>query len=488
MSTQQSQTGIQQLITLERVQKLDLLIHLVSNLSQSLIICGPEGIGKTTILDALIAHKKDAWPICMMQGGSSLSFESILDKFLQQLIQVQAENAGQNLAAILERYNKQNQKVVLVIDDAGLLVPGLISALIEFAHGNSCLRLVLSLTHDELHIKNSSDRFIDDCHLIEIPPLSKKQCMLFLQNLSAQPGSVISFNAVTEGFVDNLYRKTHGIPGKIVAELPQFARYQPTTGLKWGMGILVMFAALGSGLFFYLNNKPDPQRFESLKIKALVKKKAVAVEISSPLVQLEKGEQVDNEVKVYQKQEGSKNNVVISDDGNNVLLGNEEKIAVDKKEPLIAKDKAVEIIKPVQRLPERIVEDKEKIGQKIAPVENQAEKPVVEEKTEKMDAVPKTEKTNVDVVAWVKSQPPESYTIQLMVLSKRQSAEKLFKKYPAYNELLKYFQIKKQGQSQYVVIYGSYKNSADAVNAKQALPAVFRKGWVRKFKVLQKQM
>ena len=35
------------LITLERSQKLDLLIHLITNLRQSLVICGPNGIGKT---------------------------------------------------------------------------------------------------------------------------------------------------------------------------------------------------------------------------------------------------------------------------------------------------------------------------------------------------------------------------------------------------------------------------------------------------------
>ncbi len=493
MSGQQSQTSVQRLITLERVQKLDLLIHLVSNLSQSLIICGPKGIGKTTILETLIEYKKDAWPICMIQGTSGLSFESILDKFYQQLTRLQSQEAGRSLSALLENYNKQNQKLVLILDDAGQLVPGLISSLIEFAHANGCLRVVLSLTHDELHIKNSSDRFIDDCHLIEVPPLTKKQCMLFLQNQSAQPGSVISFNAVTDSFVDSVYRQTHGIPGRIVAELPKITNDQSTAGLKWGMGALIIFAAFSAGLLFYFY-QPDVQKPESLEVNPLLKKKVVAVEISSPWLQSEKEEQIDSENKANQKPKNNTNDIAVVDDGASVLPNNEKKTEMDKTKLQREKEETLEIVKAAGVVVTPPVEVQEKL--RIPPagltVNHQSEKTVVEEKREKVAVElthsPKTGKNGSDVMAWVKSQSADLYTIQLMVLSQRQSAEKLLKKYPTYKGEFKYFRIKKQGQNKYVVIYGSFKNLAEAVKAKRRLPVAFRKGWVRKFKVLQEQM
>ena len=50
------------LITLERFQKLDLLIHLITNLKSSLVLCGPKGIGKTRLLTELKISKKKMTP------------------------------------------------------------------------------------------------------------------------------------------------------------------------------------------------------------------------------------------------------------------------------------------------------------------------------------------------------------------------------------------------------------------------------------------
>lgn len=528
-STQQSKASIQKLITLERAQKLDLLIHLISNLRQSLIICGPEGIGKTTILDAMLENNNDSWPICLLQGTSSLSFESILDKFSQQLTQLLPEHAGQDLSAILENYNKQNQKIVLIIDDAGVLVPGLVSALIEFANANASLRLVLSLTYDELHVKNSSDRIIDECHLIEIPPITKKQCTDFLLNLSAQPGAAISFNAVTEGLVDNLYRQTHGIPGKIVTELPRLASYKMATGLKWGAGSFVIITIVCAIGLFYLN-RPESQMAESL-----IKKKPVAVEIVSPVIQSEKNEQIDRNVDFYKKLENNKKETVsieVENKKNEVLPRDDTKVEVAENELLTTKEKATETAELVQATTEiaeakkekdklehaitkkQIVVDKSKktvpesktdATETAEPVQATTEiaeakkgkdkqedviteKQVVVDKSKKTVPVPRSVEAVLDDAAWVSSQSAENYTMQLMVLSKRQSVEDLLKKYQHHKDLLKSFQIKKKDQSKYVVIYGSYKTSADATKAKQTLPTAFRKAWVRKFKPLQKQI
>ena len=150
------------LITKERMQKLDLLIHLLSNLTQALVICGPEGIGKTTLLNVLQQRKTEAWRYCLIQANTGLSFEAIL----QQLSKVLVSQSGQSLSMALTQYQGQHKQVILIIDNAGELVPGLITAIIQYAAANPILRVIFALTHDELQVKHGSDKSVGDCHIV----------------------------------------------------------------------------------------------------------------------------------------------------------------------------------------------------------------------------------------------------------------------------------------------------------------------------------
>lgn len=85
------------LITKERSQKLELLIHLISNLKQSLVICGPSGIGKTTLLNEFKKLNNDIWPIYTIQASPDLSFESVQDQLCKFLIQSYSEYRNHEL-------------------------------------------------------------------------------------------------------------------------------------------------------------------------------------------------------------------------------------------------------------------------------------------------------------------------------------------------------------------------------------------------------
>ena len=120
-----------------------------------------------------------------------------------------------------------------MIDEAGHLAPGLINTIIEYAAKNPVLRVIFVLTHDDLDVKNSSDSAIDDCHLIEIPPLSEKQCGEFLQHLATKPRSQVAFNEISDDMIEAVYRKTQGIPGRIIAELPDFEGAKQSDNSLW---------------------------------------------------------------------------------------------------------------------------------------------------------------------------------------------------------------------------------------------------------------
>lgn len=232
----QTNTAAHSLITKERTQKLDLLIHLLSNLTQALVVCGPEGIGKTTLLKVLQERKTESWRYCLIQGNADLSFEAIQRQLAENIRQ---GNSG--------RHEGQYKQVVLIVDNAGELVPGLIAAIIQYAAANSVLRVIFALTHDELQVKRGSDRAVDDCHIVEIPPLSEKQCGDFLQHLSANPATNLTFKAIGENMIAHIYRDTHGVPGKIIGKISGLSGAKQGGKLKW---ILVLAVAAAMALAF----------------------------------------------------------------------------------------------------------------------------------------------------------------------------------------------------------------------------------------------
>ncbi|OYV18203.1 MAG: hypothetical protein CG438_1125 [Methylococcaceae bacterium NSP1-1] len=194
----QNSRTVHSLITQERARKLELLIHLISNSRHALVVCGPQGIGKSTLLKVLQERKVESWLYCLLQGNKDLSFEKIQNQTAQAIKQNFPNQQVQTLTDVFQLVERQHRKVVLMID----------------------LRVIFVLTHDELYEKNSSDNAIDHCHLIEVPPLSEKQCGEFLQYSAIKSRSKITFDEISDDMIETVYRKTEGIPGLIIAELP----------------------------------------------------------------------------------------------------------------------------------------------------------------------------------------------------------------------------------------------------------------------------
>ncbi|HEY8096770.1 MAG TPA: SPOR domain-containing protein [Methylobacter sp.] len=167
----------------------------------------------------------------------------------------------------------------MIVDNAGELVPGLISAIIQYAAANPVLRVVFALTHDELQVKRGSDRAVDDCHIVEIPPLSEKQCGDFLQDLSTKPYANLSFKAIGENMIAHIYRDTHGVPGRIIAEVSGLSGAKPGGKLKWVLILAVAAAiAIAVGVQWLASSKGK----EVVSKPAAIEQKADAVEITPP--------------------------------------------------------------------------------------------------------------------------------------------------------------------------------------------------------------
>ncbi len=503
------------LITIERSQKLDLLIHLISNLKKSLVICGSSGIGKTTLLNELKTRKKEDWFITDIQASANLSIETFQHQLLRFLIvHYSGYESLDDLSSTLSALEAHHQKVVVIIDNASALTPGVITALIQFAMVNECLRIVFSLTHDELEIKKNSDRIIDECHYIDLPPLTQRQSGIFLQNLSTNPAVAISLTDINQSSIEKLYQETHGIPGKIISELPTLKNMNRIGSTQWMGAIIVGAVILTAGVGYLLVDKKDSKQDVMIVkeskglIQTGVNKDNVFEKTSPPNYQkksttpikhekLEINKQWDNKKKERNpEQKNEKPPLIINTEANKKLqkeniievleLPKQDKIfaepplalttpEVDKQEPKKAELK-VSLLNKKDIVEKKGVSDSKKPTKKIALI------------TASLNNKDKNTSSNKDDTAWVLKQPKANYTIQLMVLSSRQSAIQFLEKNRKLKNKLKFFKLNKQGKSKYVLIYGSFKDTLSVSKGIQFLPKKIKKPWVRKFSQIQKKL
>jgi DamX protein len=220
------------LISEDRTKKLELLKHLLDHSSHPLVICGPEGIGKSLLLKVLQERTMAKWTYCTVENPADLSFEKLQLLIMQAINQNSTNRQSPNSSALLQQLNRQHIKLILMIDDAGFLIPGLINQIIMLAKQNPALRVIFVLSHHELELKNSSDTTINEASLIEIPALSELQCSQFLYQIASAPQSTFNINDINDAFISAIYQETQGIPGLIVSKFPKNNNDQNIKSLK----------------------------------------------------------------------------------------------------------------------------------------------------------------------------------------------------------------------------------------------------------------
>ncbi|MBU2569352.1 MAG: SPOR domain-containing protein [Gammaproteobacteria bacterium] len=467
--------AIKSLITAERAQKFELLIHLIINFNRPLIVNGPTGIGKSTLLTVLREQRPVEGHYCFMTGDHQLSFSSIQERLRSFLETEQPACKGFSLDDAIALLEQKKLKLILMIDNAGELIPGLIDALSEYALANPTLRVIFSLTQDELYIKSRSDRSVEDCHFIELLPLSEKQCRDFLQNLSGKPDAPISFNAVSDNMVEYVYRETHGIPGKIVAQLPRLSDFERLGApVRFSIGLFALFAIAGIAFVGWeaLAPKSDHHLTESLP-----RPQQQALSVPLPVEKFA-GKQAVNDSIVTdvaeQKPKPKMTNVVTAPVA----------AVPDRKIETTVKNKEINDLEVVSDSVENDRLENPIAGPSIIKAEPLVPA-VADEKIETKRQETIDSNRSEDDRSWLFKQSSDHFTLQLMVLSSRQSIVNVLNKYRHLQQDLKYLETRIGGKEKFILLYGSFSSHAEAERATGKLPAEFKGAWVRRFAVLQ---
>ncbi len=252
------------LITKERTQKFELLLHLIPNLKQHLIVSGVTGIGKTLLLDMLYDIDSDGWQCCFVQGSAELSFEMIET----QLTKAMLRNKHPSLESAFQDFKEQHKKIVLIIDDAGLLVSGLMTTLIEYAATQPALKLIFSLTPEARNNHRKTDKALDACYLLEIPSLTKRQCAYFVRHLAAKPRTYGTV-AIDEKLLEKFYHDTHGVPARIIADYKKLSRENEKSDTKWiivgAVGLLVLAIVINQSVRYFKKESLESEPVSSIE-------------------------------------------------------------------------------------------------------------------------------------------------------------------------------------------------------------------------------
>ena len=157
-----------------------------------------------------------------------------------------------------------------------------------------------------------------------------------------------------------------------------------------------------------------------------------------------------------------------------------EKIAISEKQENIAIAKKVA---------EAVDNDKVKKKEKIAKAFVEKKDETQEKPVKKIKSVQKgVKEKQTNVAKWLLKQPKQYFTMQVASLSTQKSVLAFLKKHSSLKDKLKYLKVGSLDKKRYIVLYGSFKNSALALKAKKTLPPEFKKSWVRRFGSLQKMV
>ena len=460
---------------IERVQKLDLLLHLIVNLKNTLVLRGVVGIGKTALLRSVMTRELSRADRYLINASQALSFEGIQHELLQFVNKI-SDLESHSLADVLETYMQQERCLVLLVDDAALLVTGLIATLNDFANQYSALRLVFALTPDEYLAKDKEEHLGGYCHFIELPALSIRQCELCIRQLLETESTVYTEKDIDADFVQDIYWRTQGVPGEIsrLIKTAKRRRFNNFTGLMMLVTVVVICSAFVS---LVLWQEPE-QGALGLLVKSNAFSKKVSVVVAESIMEQETeyvGTEPPGTVSVVVEPSPALLTRQVLEPVKSLRSEDFTEKQPTLKTLTISPPPSLEIISTLEKSDTtvskrgvvKVVKGEAQFPQNLSQIEHTQE---------------------IEGRQWLLSQNIHRYTLQLMVLTDKSKVLMEQEKYKklGYKTFVLEKQIKK-GKN-YVLFYGSFKSIKEAQGIIQTLPKALRHSWPRRFKAIQKEL
>ncbi len=483
------------LLSQERVQKFNLLLHLIANISGPIVVRGPEGIGKSTVLKEVKSRSLDTWNVCFVEAWSDLN----LDRMFQMLSTTASffvnpsliDDSKAGLGAQLKWMEENSLLLVLLLDDAGTVAPGLLQTLRQFAESHPALRLVYSMKPEDSLVMGADGVAIGDCRFVDLPPLTERQCGEFIGILSIDSQRPESFPAMTSSLIRRVYKETHGVPGEILKVLsmtPKNKSYGEKNKITLRSVFLVVLILSVISLFIWISSFQDWffSRESALSGVDGGDKRKIQLEIPSvsgsmPVVEsgklnasVEKAINNDKSTKARKSQE-SENPMTVKVPRVGIP---EIKESINPKKTLI-KEKTKQQKQTIVALRTQVDQSREE-----APSLIQADRAIPNPTKKKSRGLGITGVKGAD---WLLSQEPTKWTVQLIAVSQLDALKSLIAKHSDLKPLAA-IRSRTKGKDFFSLYYGSFNTLDEAKIAIKKLPPFFNKPWPIIFQVVHKKI
>lgn len=495
-------------IYLEESRKLNLnkLLHLAPY-SEVLLLLGGLGVGKTTLLNAFVARSATTWKTIQITASALMTPLDFLRAIAQGFeLEVDESTSVDDLQWQLERFvqalGRTGRRAIVVIDDAHMLTDDVLRQAETFLRAGSAehaLSLLLSMRQDyESKLSQFTLLHENLAYTLKLQPLTKKELQGYLRLKLANRG--IAFDQVfTAEVLYELMQASGGLPESI-NELVQevlASRTPSRKALPANKGPALKYVVIAAALLVValvlifqdsinrvFEAQPAADGLVDESLEPLVMVDEVIVEELAPALVLGDDNSIPKEVALPPE--------IVEQVAAPVL----EKVPVEEEPvdpepvPLAIPIEQIEQLVEAQvaaapQQAEMVIEElaveQEAEAQEIAaaesaPVEVEVEAVVVAE-------VPEEVVKPIDPeLEWIRAQPANNYTMQLMALVDHDKVLRFVAKHGIQEDSATYIKSRK-GKELMVLVYGSYANRNDAVAASKQVPKNWYVGqpWVRSF-------
>jgi septal ring-binding cell division protein DamX/type II secretory pathway predicted ATPase ExeA len=519
--------------TPEAVSRLDLIRHLIENSELVPLVRGPSGSGKSLLASRLQSIAPNNWVVCHFAADAAMQPEHLLAHIARCSGLPLAES--DNIRRIHERFEllrRQGSVPVLLVDDAQALPPTSLITLLRLyerqIEGAPLVSLVLFANEDIDKLLATPQLQImspQAIQVIDLPLLTREEADGFMRYLfereELDEALLLDANKLTR-----LYRETEGVPGQLASAIFASVGSSDEKGastvpawLEKKALIYRFLPVVGVLLLLLLFQGPINQLFESGSDKASPKVVEIDLpeEKDSPVTPaLDPGESSVSESKpapesdaaleypkpasmqppvspqqasepgeVSGEQIVSSSNSIESEDAQSPQL--DQPGSVDAQEALaeveqLAPDQT-EVAVPVESEKNQLTAEQDQ--QEVAVTGGASEEPVGQTPdspvTYGREALSLT-----DGQAWVASQPPGNYTLQLLAVGNLPSIQSFIRKHELSGEVFT-IETERNGQPWYPLLWGSFSDRDAAEAASKRLPPAIRTAgfWARTFASLQ---
>ncbi|HDO34207.1 MAG TPA: hypothetical protein ENH08_03700 [Chromatiales bacterium] len=247
------------------LQRFNLLRHLIQSTGRLIVVQAPEGGGKTTLLERLQAHADESW--CVQRLGGETPPQEVAALYAQLAgglagVERAVPANGEAICAALARLREDARLPVILADDAHLLPVPVLEALISLAcppapgsarvvlFGEPSLQAILEGMALPAELRKS-------LHVEALPAFTPEQTAAYLMHRLLAAG-LSGDDPFTPRQVRQIHRAARGLPGRIQEQAHRLllgadargTRANRPTALRLGpvLGFLVLAGVAAVGL------------------------------------------------------------------------------------------------------------------------------------------------------------------------------------------------------------------------------------------------